>query len=182
MRDAARGAYAASRRLTELAARPGGGAYPNGELARRLALVASLIAGGFETRVFALSLGGFDTHARQAPVHVPLLTELGASLAAFQRDLDAQGAAERVLTFVYSEFGRRAEENASQGTDHGAAAPVLLIGSGVRAGVHGSDADLGRLVDGDVSMETDFRAVYAALEARWMGLEPSSRIAPAAIC
>jgi uncharacterized protein (DUF1501 family) len=81
-----------------------------------------------------------------------------------------------VLTLVFSEFGRRAEENASRGTDHGAAAPVLLLGGPGKGGLLGSPPDLERLSDGDVGFTTDFRALYAAIERDWMGLETSSAI------
>ena len=83
-----------------------------------------------------------------------------------------------VLTLVFSEFGRRVAENASRGTDHGAAAPVLLLGGPVRGGLRGTPPDLARLAAGDVEHTLDFRALYAAIERDWMGLEPSSPIAP----
>ena len=156
--------------MAELASQPAAVEYPPSELARRLELIARLIAGGFGTRLFHVALEGFDTHARQAPVHAALLQELADALAAFQRDLAERGAAERVATLVFSEFGRRVEENGSKGTDHGAAAPVLLAGASVRGGMHGSAPDLGRLVDGDVAFSTDFRSVYRTLESEWMGL------------
>jgi uncharacterized protein (DUF1501 family) len=123
-----------------------------------------------------VSLGGFDTHARQAPLHAARLEELARSLGAFQRDLADAGASERVLTLVFSEFGRRAAENGSRGTDHGAAAPVLLIGGPVRGGLRGTPPDLERLEDGDVAYTTDFRALYTAIEREWMGLVPSTSV------
>lgn len=176
LRTAARTAYRASEELEAVVAQPTGASYPEHELARKLRLVARLIAGGFDTRLFHLSLDGFDTHARQAPLHTALLTELGASLAAFQRDLEAIGAAGRVVTFVHSEFGRRVEENASRGTDHGAAAPVFLVGGALARGIHGTPPDLRTLVDGDVPATTDFRALYSALERDWLGLEPTTPV------
>lgn len=174
LRAAARTAYRASAELEAVVARPTGANYPEHELARKLRLVARLIAGGFDTRLFHLSLDGFDTHARQAPLHAALLSELDASLAAFQRDLEASGNAGRVVTFVHSEFGRRVEENASRGTDHGAAAPVFLLGGAFARGLHGKPPDLDALVDGDVPATTDFRALYTALERDWLGLAPST--------
>jgi uncharacterized protein (DUF1501 family) len=86
------------------------------------------------------------------------------------------GAGERVLTLVFSEFGRRAAENGSRGTDHGAAAPVLLIGGPARGGLRGTPPDLERLEDGDVGYTTDFRALYTAVESEWMGLAPSTSV------
>jgi uncharacterized protein (DUF1501 family) len=177
LRSAARTAYRASRELETVASRATGASYPEHALAQKLRLVARLIAGGFDTRLFHLSLDGFDTHARQAPLHAALLSELGASLSAFQRDLEASGAAPRVVTFVHSEFGRRVEENASRGTDHGAAAPVFLVGGALTRGVFGTAPDLGALVDGDVPATTDFRALYTTLERDWLGLTPSTDVA-----
>jgi uncharacterized protein (DUF1501 family) len=176
LRAAARGSYDAARRLEEVLASPTKADYPDLELARKLRLVAKLVAGGFDTRLFLVSLGGFDTHARQAALHAAQLDHLARSLSAFQRDLRASGAATRVLTLVHSEFGRRAEENASRGTDHGAAAPVFLLGGPGRVGLRGTAPDLERLSEGDVDYTTDFRALYAAVEHGWMGLEPSTAI------
>ncbi len=178
LRAAARGAYDAAGRLERAIERPARAEYPDLSLARKLRLVAKLVTGGFDTRLFLVTLSGFDTHARQAALHAAQLEELARSLGAFQRDLRSAGAGERVLTLVFSEFGRRAAENASRGTDHGAAAPVFLLGGPGRAGLRGSPPDLARLVDDDVGHTTDFRALYSAIERDWMGLEPSSAIAP----
>jgi uncharacterized protein (DUF1501 family) len=177
LRTAARSAYAAAERMEAAIGRTASADYPDLGLARRLRLVARLVAGGFDTRLFLVTLGGFDTHARQAAQHAALLDELARSLGAFQRDLASSDADARVLTLVFSEFGRRAAENASRGTDHGAAAPVLLLG-GPGRGLKGAPPDLARLSEGDVAHTTDFRALYTAIERDWMGLEPSSAIAP----
>jgi len=174
LRAAARGTERAAERMQALASRGSAAPYPDTELARRLRLVARLIAGGFGARLFQLALGGFDTHARQRGPHAELLATLGDALAAFQADLAASGAAERVVTLVFSEFGRRAHENGSGGTDHGAGAPVLLAGRPLRGGLYGTPPDLAHLVDGDVPATTDLRALYATLERSWLGLEPSS--------
>ncbi len=174
LRSAASTSYRAAARMEQAAARHSGTEYPGYALAQRLRLVAQLVSGGFDTRLFHVELGGFDTHARQAPAHTDLLRELSESVAAFQRDLTTSGVAKRVLTLVFSEFGRRAAENGSRGTDHGAAAPVLLIGDGVRGGLHGRAPDLARLEEGDVPFSTDFRSVYTTLERDWLGLEPST--------
>ena len=175
LRDAARATYAATERMASVVGRHDGAGYPSHELGRKLQLVARLIKGNFGTRLFYLTLGGFDTHARQAEAHAALLGELSSGLGAFQRDLDGSGTADRVVTLVFSEFGRRVAENGSRGTDHGAAAPVLLLGAPVRAGLHGSAPDLGRLEQGDVPYACDLRSVYATLEADWMGVPASSR-------
>jgi len=178
LRSAARTTYAVAGRLEKALERGPPALYPSHELARRLALVARVLAGGLGTRIFYVELAGFDTHARQGATHAALLAELSESLAAFQRDLEASGLAERVVTFVFSEFGRRVEENGSKGTDHGAAAPAFLTGASVRGGLHGTPPDLERLVEGDVPFTTDFRALYSTLEERWLGFEPSTGVAP----
>ncbi|MBX3461685.1 MAG: DUF1501 domain-containing protein [Planctomycetes bacterium] len=146
--------------------------YPGTALGRDLQLAARLVVAGFGTRLLHIGFAGFDTHARQLPTHAGLLAQLDAALDAFAQDLAAQGRAERVAVLVHSEFGRRAAENASQGTDHGAAAPVFVLGP-VQGGVHGPVPDLQRLDDGDVAATMDFRSVYAD-GLSWLGLEPEA--------
>jgi uncharacterized protein (DUF1501 family) len=166
-------AYASSQRLEAVTRDKDGGStskYPNFDLARRLELVARVIKAGFGTRIFYTSLDGFDTHANQLGTHAALLTELSDSLAAFQKDLAGAGQADRVAVLAFSEFGRRAGENASLGTDHGAAAPVFVVGPVARAGLVGSHPSLETLDDGDLIHHTDFRRVYAAILERWLGI------------
>ena len=177
---AAKSTYNAAARMESLTRAEGPSVYPGHALAERLALCARLIAGGFGTRVFGLELNGFDTHARQRVSHATLLAELSESLSAFQNDLAAKGVADRVVTLVFSEFGRRAEENASKGTDHGAAGPVLVVGPGVRGGLLGGVPDLSALETGDVPYSVDFRSVYAALERDWLGLRAGTEVEPLA--
>ena len=110
-----------------------------------------------------LSQGGYDTHSGQATTHQRLLSVLGNNLNAFQGELDKRGLADRVVTIVYSEFGRRATENLSGGTDHGSAGPVFVIGKGVNAGFHGAYPSLDDLDDENLKFTTDFRRVYATL-------------------
>lgn len=176
LRAAARSTYDAAARMEDLVRAGGRSGYPNHALAERLALCSQLIAGGFGTRIFGLELGGFDTHARQGPSHAALLAELSESLAAFQRDLEAKGIADRVVTLVFSEFGRRVEENASKGTDHGAAGPALVVGAPVRGGLLGTAPDLADLEAGDLPHGVDFRSIYTTLERDWLGLEASTRV------
>ncbi|NBS50270.1 MAG: DUF1501 domain-containing protein, partial [Verrucomicrobia bacterium] len=102
--------------------------YPGSRLGQNFAMVSRLIAGGMPTRIYYLSLGGFDTHTQQAGAHERLLKEMGDAVAAFLADLKAQGNLGRVTLMTFSEFGRRVKENASGGTDHGAAAPLFLAG------------------------------------------------------
>jgi uncharacterized protein (DUF1501 family) len=144
--------------------------YPETGLGRGLQLAARLVASGFGTRLLHLGFGGFDTHARQLATHAGLLAQLDAALGAFLDDLQAHGLADRTVVFVHSEFGRRTAENASQGTDHGAAGPVFVFGGGLRAGPLGAVPDLGDLDDGDVRVTMDFRRVYRDLLA-WLEID-----------
>lgn len=166
-------AYDSSRRLEQLASAEDGYAYPSHGLANRLKLIAQIIKAGFGTRVFYTTLDGFDTHANQLASHAGLLTELSDSLAAFHEDLTQAGHADRVAVLSFSEFGRRVAENASAGTDHGAAAPVFVAGPVTRAGLVGAHPSLEDLDDGDLKHHTDFRRIYATLLETWMGLPAS---------
>jgi uncharacterized protein (DUF1501 family) len=144
--------------------------YPETELAQRLKTVAQLIDAGLETRVYYVELTGFDTHANQGNVHANLLAELSDAVAAFVKDLDEHGHGRRVLTMTFSEFGRRVRENASQGTDHGAAAPMFVAGGGVKPGLIGKHPSLTDLDEDDLKFTTDFRGVYAAVLKDWLGV------------
>jgi uncharacterized protein (DUF1501 family) len=143
--------------------------YPdNNSLGQRLRLVAQLIKAGLGTSIYYTQLGGFDTHANQQGTHFGLLREMGDALHAFLDDLSASGDVKRVLVLVFSEFGRRLTENASGGTDHGTAAPVFLLGGGVRPGLHGPCPNLVDLTDGDPKHAIDFRQVYATVLDGWL--------------
>lgn len=144
--------------------------YPAGSLANSLKLVARLIGGGLPTRVFYVSQGGFDTHANQVNAHERLLKELGDSIKAFVEDMKAQGNFSRVVLMTFSEFGRRLNENASGGTDHGAASSMFVVGEKVKAGLLGKYPSLapGDLYNGDIRYTTDFRGVYAGLLEGWL--------------
>lgn len=137
--------------------------YPNNQLGSSLSLVARLIAGGMPTRVYYVSQGGYDTHANQAGSHDRLMGDLDASIQAFVKDLKEQGNFDRVTLMTFSEFGRRVVENNSGGTDHGAAAPMFVLGGGVKAGVYGQQPSLTKLTDGDLLYNVDFRSVYASI-------------------
>lgn len=143
--------------------------YPQSGLAARLKSVAQLIDAGLTTRVYYVALDGFDTHSNQAAAHQSLLEQLGSAVAAFTDDLVEHGHGERVLTVMFSEFGRRVQENASRGTDHGAAAPLFLAGAKAKPGLIGQHPSLTDLDDGDLKHHTDFRAIYAALLEQWLG-------------
>ena len=111
----------------------------------------------------------------QLETHASLLYQLSASLKAFLEDLRAAKLDDRVLVLCFSEFGRRVEENASQGTDHGTAGPMFLAGTSVRAGLVGKAPDLSDLVDGDLKMSVDFRQVYATVLQHWLNI-PSTAV------
>ena len=130
-------------------------------LAEGLEDVLRTLLGGLHVPAFFVRMGGFDTHARQEPVHGALLAAIDSSLQAFHQALVRHRLEKRVLVMVYSEFGRRVAENGSAGTDHGAAAPVFFLGSDLPGGVHGKNPDLTNLIDGDVRATIDFRRPLA---------------------
>jgi uncharacterized protein (DUF1501 family) len=140
---------------------------------RRLAGLAAMIAGGMPVRVVGLSMGRFDTHAGQPAAFNRDLGLASGSLLAFQRDLEARGIADRVLVHVWSEFGRRGAENASNGTDHGAAGIGFLIGSRVKGEQIGSFPGVSGGLDGqgNVRPSADFRAVYSAVLEQWLDID-----------
>jgi uncharacterized protein (DUF1501 family) len=146
-------------------------------LALDLRKVAALIKAGFPTRVYYVSLGGFDTHAGQVGGRSYLLTGLGEALHAFQVDLKRIGRAGDVAMMMFSEFGRRVEENASAGTDHGTAGPMFVMGKSVKPGLYGKHPSLTELDgNGDLKMTTDFRRVYATMIKEWMGYQDTNPI------
>jgi uncharacterized protein (DUF1501 family) len=145
------------------------GAYPNHPFGNGFKQIAQLVGVSPQTRVIYLSVGGFDTHSRQSDQHRKLLEGLSQSLLAFQQELEAMGKADKVLTMVFSEFGRRTYENGSAGTDHGSAAPMFLVGKRVKGGVYGPNPDLANLDGGDVAFKTDFRRIYATALDSWLG-------------
>lgn len=149
--------------------------YPGSELSRQLQMVASMIQAKLSTRVYYVSMGGFDTHSGQGGEqgrHANLLGQVAGALRAFYADLKAQGNDGRVLTLTFSEFGRRVGQNGSQGTDHGTAAPMFLAGPMVKAGVLNAHPSLTDLDQGDLKYEVDFRSVYAAVVAKWLKADP----------
>ena len=148
--------------------------YPYSRLGQELSMISKLIAGDFPTRVYYASQGGFDTHAGQVDSHARLLGDMAGSLAAFMADLRAHKTSQRVLVLAFSEFGRRVAENGSAGTDHGAAAPMFLLGDAVKGGLHGGPPDLKNLIDGDLRHQTDFRQVYASVLEKWLKTNSTS--------
>ena len=141
-------------------------------LATDLASVARMVKGGLPSRLYLVSLGGFDTHANQPFRHENLMIDLGEAMKAFQDDLAASGHSECVLTMTFSEFGRRVEENGSRGTDHGTAAPLFVMGDWVTGGFYGQQPDLVNLDSrGNLQFATDFRSIYSTVLESWLGVE-----------
>ncbi|MBQ1019436.1 DUF1501 domain-containing protein [Micromonospora sp. D93] len=143
----------------------------------QLDLVAQCVEAGVSTRVFSVSLGGFDTHADEKQLQAVLLGQLDRALTGFADRMSRTEAGRKVVVAVYSEFGRRVRANASDGTDHGTASDVLLLGAGVRGGWHGAPPSLTDLDDGDLKYTTDFRDVYATLLERVLDTDPGPVLA-----
>jgi uncharacterized protein (DUF1501 family) len=152
-------------------------------LADQLKIVARLVAGGLKTKVYLVSIGGFDTHAKQTEAadtttgnHAKLLAKLSEAIGAFQDDLTFLQAGSRVTGMTFSEFGRRIRSNASGGTDHGAAAPVFVFGEGVQSGIIGNNPVLpaAATVNDNIVMQYDFRAIYATLLEKWFRTDPAA--------
>jgi uncharacterized protein (DUF1501 family) len=151
-------------------------AYPPLGLAQSLETVAQFIRAGIGIRIFLVELGGgspggFDNHSNQAANQAVVLRELSDSLAAFADDLARDRLLDRVLVMTYSEFGRTLTENGRHGTGHGAAAPIFLAGGKVKGGLIGAHPSLKDLDADAPKPHTDFRAVYATVLERWLGVE-----------
>jgi hypothetical protein len=137
--------------------------YPaNNSLADQLKIVARLIDGGLQTRLYVVTMGGFDTHTQQLNSHNTLLGRVNGAINAFYNDLFLNNISGRVVGMTLSEFGRRVAENGSAGTDHGTAAPMMLFGDLVNGGVYGNNPDLVNLVSGNLIHQYDYRQVYAS--------------------
>ena len=142
-------------------------------LCQSLRLISQMIAADIPTRVYYVSLGGFDTHSSQVNRHAALLQELSQALGTFYRDLKSNGHLDRVLVMTFSEFGRRIGENKQAGTDHGTANVMFLMGGAVQPGLHGRHVDLKHQDEqGDLVHQTDFRSVYASVLRDWFRADP----------
>ncbi len=149
------------------------GSYPDHSLGRQLEIVAKLIRGGLGTKVYLVSIDGFDTHADQLNYHPYLLQTLSDSVSAFYSDLNKAGRGKQVLSMTFSEFGRTIYENASQGTDHGTGAPMLLFGGDIGQGFLGSPPDLVNTDQyGDPYFDIDFKDIYQTVIEDWFGIDP----------
>lgn len=147
--------------------------YPNNNLAEEMGIIARLIKGNLGTKVYMVTIGGFDTHVGQNPAHQELLYNVASSVKAFMDDLGATGHAENALVMTFSEFGRTIYENGGLGTDHATAAPMLLFGEGIGSGFVGNPINLTELDEyGDPFFETDFRQAYATVLQDWLCADP----------
>jgi uncharacterized protein (DUF1501 family) len=179
----AQAAFATLDRVTSVGAYKESVAYPpNNGFALALRTIAGAMVNGVGTKVFWVQTGGYDTHAAQAPNQAggsynTLMATLNDGLFAFYQDLLNQGLLGDTLILQFSEFGRRINENGSQGTDHGAASVMMAIGGGIRGGIYGTAPNLRSASDNptlensgdDVHYETDFRSVYAKVIDSWLG-------------
>lgn len=145
-------------------------------LAPQLKIISRLISGGIGTKIFLCRIGGFDTHANQVVnnnttmgSHAALMYHISSAVKAFYDDLTNLGLADRVLTMTFSEFGRRVASNASYGTDHGNAAPMLIYGTCLNPGVYGDNPDLQNLQNGNIPLQHDYRQVFTSVVKDWFG-------------
>ena len=164
-------AHAASLQLPQLVAgyKPAV-EFPKTPFGQGLNLISAIVNAGLGTKVFYISLGSFDTHVNQRQRQDTLLAQFAGGIKSFYADLAAHKSDDRVVTMTFSEFGRRVDENANRGTDHGTAAPMFIVGGGVKGGVYGDHPSLTDLDFGNLKWHTDFRSVYATLLERWLGV------------
>ncbi len=145
--------------------------YPNHPFAKQVKQTAELICSGLETSVYYLSLSGFDTHIKQVALQEKLLNVVSESLDCLMTDLKDNEKVNDVMVMIFSEFGRRVKQNASNGTDHGTANNLFLISGGLKQpGFYNAAPDLSDLDDGDLKYQIDFRNIYATILDRWLGV------------
>ncbi|HSU27178.1 MAG TPA: DUF1501 domain-containing protein, partial [Chitinophagaceae bacterium] len=158
------------------------GTYPtNNTLADQLKIVAKLVKGGLKTRLYMVSFGGFDNHSLQTNTdtttgtHATLLQKVSDAIKAFVDDCTFLGIQNRVIGMTFSEFGRRIKSNSSVGTDHGAAAPMILFGNGVRPGIWGTNPAIPAnvTVNDNIPFQYDFRSIYASVLDKWFCVSPT---------
>jgi uncharacterized protein (DUF1501 family) len=149
-----------------------------GGLGGNLQRVAALIAAQMPTRLYYVTYSGnnFDTHVQQADLHTRLLMYTADAVRGFMEDINRIGRADDVAIMIFTEFGRRVEENGSLGTDHGTATPMFVLGKGVKGGFYGRHPSLTDLDDGNMKMTTDFRRVYATMIEEWLGCREAQAI------
>jgi len=149
-----------------------------GVVGRDLGKALALLRSKLDLEVIHLSMGGYDTHASQGGSHNRLLSQLGNNLRSFQDQLERSGLGDRVVTCVFSEFGRRATENLSGGTDHGSAYPAFVIGKGIKPGLHGKYPSLEDLDRGNFKYTTDFRGLFSGLLTDFLQIDAKAVIGP----
>ena len=149
-----------------------------GGLGNNLQRVAALIKAEMPTRLYYVTYAGnsFDTHVQQADLHSRLLMYTADAINGFMADMKRIGRATDVAMMIFTEFGRRVEENGSLGTDHGTATPMFLVGDAVKGGFYGAHPSLTDLDDGNMKMTTDFRRVYATVIKEWLGYDDTSAV------
>jgi len=146
--------------------------YPQLQLGNELKQIAELIRSGIESKIFYTGISGFDTHVQQTNTHARLLQIVGDSLSTFTDDLAAGGELENTVILVFSEFGRRVKQNASNGTDHGTANNVYIIGGNLKqGGMRNPLSDLSDLDSGDLKMQLDFRSIYSTILGSWLNVD-----------
>src|SRR4030095_4970162 len=149
-----------------------------GGLAGNLQRVAALISAEMPTRLYYVTYQGnnFDTHVQQADLHSRLLMYTADAVRGFMDDVDRIGRGADVAVMLFTEFGRRGEENGSLGTDHGTATPMFLVGKGIKGGFYGQHPSLTDLDEGNLKMTTDFRRVYATAIKEWLGYDETQAV------
>ena len=149
-----------------------------GGLAGNLQRVAALIAAELPTRLYYVTYAGnsFDTHVQQADLHTRLLMYTADAVRGFMDDMKRLGRGDDVAMMIFTEFGRRVEENGSLGTDHGTATPMFVVGQAAKGGFYGRHPSLTDLDDGNMKMTTDFRRVYATMIREWLGYDRSDEV------
>lgn len=153
----------------------GGNAGGDSNLTQQLDIVAKLVAAGAPTRVWSVSLGGFDTHANEKGAQAILLGVVSQGISKFMSQMRATNRSKDVVVLVYSEFGRRVKGNASDGTDHGTSGPVFVLGERVKGGFYGDQPTLNNLKNDDLVVTTDFRDIYGSLLEKILGT-PAERV------
>ena len=143
-----------------------------GAIGRDLGKALALLRTDLDLEVIHLSMGGYDTHANQGSRHNQLLAQLGNNVRSFQDQLERAGLGDRVVTCIFSEFGRRAQENLSGGTDHGSAYPAFVVGQGLKKGLHGKYPSLENLDRGNFRYTTDFRSLFGGLLKSYLQIDP----------
>ena len=148
--------------------------YPKNDFSNRLKLAAQIVTSSLNPTIVYLQIGGFDTHANQKNTQANLLKTVSDGIAAFYQDMYAKGKSNDTLIMTFTEFGRRVKENGSQGTDHGTAEPMFLIGGRVNGGLYGTYPSLSNLdSNGDLQYTVDFRQVYTSVLQDWLGADPT---------